>query len=169
MTNIYNNILLSKAKNEKLLAILLDPDKIELNKIAVLVGKINQSPATHIFIGGSLVQNNILDELILKIKQKCNLPIILFPGNPSQISDKADAILFLSLISGRNPDFLIEHQVKAAPIVKQTNLEIISTGYMLIESGTKTAVERVSKTIPLDRNNPELAIATAQAIGRAHV
>lgn len=163
MTNIYNNILLSKAKNEKLLAILLDPDKIELNKIAVLVGKINQSPATHIFIGGSLVQNNILDELILKIKQKCNLPIILFPGNPSQISDKADAILFLSLISGRNPDFLIEHQVKAAPIVKQTNLEIISTGYMLIESGTKTAVERVSKTIPLDRNNPELAIATAQA------
>ena len=163
MTNIYNQILKSKINNQKLLAILLDPDKIDLNNAEVLIEKINQSPATHIFIGGSLVENNILDELIVKIKQNCNLPIVLFPGNPSQISDKADAILFLSLISGRNPDFLIEHQVKAAPILKKTQLEIISTGYILIESGTETAVERVSKTKPLDRNNPDLALATAQA------
>ncbi len=96
---------------------------------------------------------NIIDELIIQIKQNCILPIVLFPGNPSQISDKADGILFLSLISGRNPDYLIEHQVKAAPILKKTNLEIISTGYILIESGNETAVERVSKTKPLDRNN----------------
>lgn len=163
MINIYNQILKSKTNNQKLLAILLDPDKIDLNNAEVLIEKINQSPATHIFIGGSLVENNILDELIVKIKQNCNLPIVLFPGNPSQISDKADAILFLSLISGRNPDFLIEHQVKAAPILKKTQLEIISTGYILIESGTETAVERVSKTKPLDRNNPDLALATAQA------
>ena len=163
MINIYNQILKSKINNQKLLAILLDPDKIDLNNAEVLIEKINQSPATHIFIGGSLVENNILDELIVKIKQNCNLPIVLFPGNPSQISDKADAILFLSLISGRNPDFLIEHQVKAAPILKKTQLEIISTGYILIESGTETAVERVSKTKPLDRNNPDLALATAQA------
>ena len=163
MTNIYNQILKSKTNNQKLLAILLDPDKIDLNNAEVLIEKINQSPATHIFIGGSLVENNILDELIVKIKQICDLPIVLFPGNPSQISDKADAILFLSLISGRNPDFLIEHQVKAAPILKKTQLEIISTGYILIESGTETAVERVSKTKPLDRNNPDLALATAQA------
>jgi putative glycerol-1-phosphate prenyltransferase len=163
MINIYNNILQSKVKNEKILAILLDPDKIDLNSAEVLIQKIIQSPATHIFIGGSLVKTNILDELIIKIKQNCALPIVLFPGNPSQISDKADAILFLSLISGRNPDFLIEHQVKAAPILKQTQLEIISTGYILIESGSETAVERVSKTTPLDRNNLELALATAQA------
>ena len=163
MTNIYNDILKSKSKNEKLLAILLDPDKIDLARIKVLLAKINQSPATHIFIGGSLVKNNILDELILKIKQNCALPIVLFPGNPSQISGKADAILFLSLISGRNPDFLIEHQVKAAPILKQTNLEIISTGYILVGSGSETEVERVSKTRPLDRNNLDLALATAQA------
>ena len=163
MINIYNDILQSKVKNEKLLAILLDPDKIDLNSAEVLIQKINQSPGTHIFIGGSLVENNILDELILKIKQKCALPIVLFPGNPSQISHKADAILFLSLISGRNPDFLIEHQVKAAPILKQTQLEIISTGYILIESGTETAVKRVSKTMPIDRNNSDLALATAQA------
>ena len=163
MTNIYSNILQSKAKNEKLLAILLDPDKIELNTLDLLIEKISQSPATHIFIGGSLVENNILDELVILLKKQLDLPIILFPGNPSQISSLADGILFLSLISGRNPDFLIEHQVKAAPILKKTQLEIISTGYILIESGTKTAVERVSKTNPLDRNNPDLALATAQA------
>jgi phosphoglycerol geranylgeranyltransferase len=165
MKNIYNKILKSKAENEKLLAILLDPDKIDLKTIPVLVEKINQSPATHIFIGGSLVHNNIIDELILQIRH-CSqeaLPIVLFPGNPSQISNEADAILFLSLISGRNPDFLIEHQVRAAPILKNTNLEIISTGYILIESGTQTAVERVSKTKPLDRNNADVALATAQA------
>ena len=163
MTNIYKDILKAKSENTKLLAVLLDPDKIDLHTIAVLVSKIHQSPATHIFIGGSQVTTNILDELIIQIKQNCTLPIILFPGNPSQISDKADAILFLSLISGRNPDFLIEHQVKAAPILKKTQLEIISTGYILIESGNETAVERVSKTKPLDRNNLDLAMATAQA------
>ena len=169
MTNIYNNILKSKAKNEKLLAVLLDPDKIDLDDVEILIEKIKQSPATHIFIGGSLVKNNCIDELITRIRQfspfggRGALPIVLFPGNPSQISNRADAILFLSLISGRNPDFLIEHQVKAAPILKQTQLEIISTGYILIESGTETAVQRVSKTNPLDRNNPDLVLATAQA------
>ncbi|PIF61646.1 geranylgeranylglyceryl/heptaprenylglyceryl phosphate synthase [Flavobacterium sp. 11] len=163
MTNIYKDILKAKSENTKLLAILLDPDKVVLENLSILISKINLSPASHIFIGGSQVENNILDELIVKIKQNCNLPIVLFPGNPSQISDKADAILFLSLISGRNPDFLIEHQVKAAPVLKQTQLEIISTGYILIESGNETAVERVSNTTPLDRNNLDLALATAQA------
>lgn len=163
MTNIYNHILKSKVENEKLLAILLDPDKIDLDNMEILIEKINQSPATHIFIGGSLVKTNILDELVLKIKEDCDLPIVLFPGNPSQISDQAEALLFLTLISGRNPDFLIEHQVKAVPILKQTDLEIISTGYILIESGTQTAVERVSKTKPLDKNNPEYILQTAQA------
>ena len=163
MTNIYKDILKAKSENTKLLAILLDPDKVVLENLSILISKINHSPASHVFIGGSHVTTNILDELIVKIGQNCNLPIILFPGNPSQISDKADAILFLSLLSGRNPDFLIEHQVKAAPVLKKTQLEIISTGYILIESGTETAVERVSKTKPLDRNNLDLALATAQA------
>ena len=163
MSTIYNQILQAKAESRKLLAILLDPDKIDLNNIETLVQKINQSPATHVFVGGSLVQNNILDELILKIKENCHLPVVLFPGNPSQISDKADAILFLSLISGRNSDYLIEHQVNSVPILNKTNLEIIPTGYILIESGTETAVERVSKTKPLNRNNPEYILQTAQA------
>ena len=163
MTNIYKDILKAKSENTKLLAILLDPDKVVLENLSILISKINHSPASHVFIGGSQVTTNILDELIVRIEQNCNLPIVLFPGNASQISDKADAILFLSLLSGRNPDYLIEHQVKAAPILKKTQLEIISTGYILIESGTETAVERVSKTKPLDRNNLDLTLATAQA------
>lgn len=163
MTNIYNDILKSKANNKKLLAILIDPDKIDLLTTKTLIDKINQSPATHIFIGGSHVNNNILDELILELKQNCSLPTLLFPGNPSQISDKADGILFLSLISGRNPDYLIEHQVNAVQTLKKTNLEIISTGYILIESGKTTAVERVSQTKPLSKNNPDYILQTAQA------
>ena len=160
---IYQEIQTAKAKNRKLLAILLDPDKVVLDSLADLVCKINQSPATHIFIGGSLVESTILDDLIIRIKQDCSLPVVLFPGHPSQISNHADGILFLSLLSGRNPDYLIEHQVKAAPILKRTNLEILSTGYILIESGSETAVERVSKTTPLDRDNLDLVLATAQA------
>lgn len=163
MTTIYQQILQSKKNNQKLLAILLDPDKIVWENLGYLIEKISQSPATHIFIGGSYVQNNILDELIIALKQKINLPIVLFPGNPSQISANADAILFLSLISGRNPDFLIDYQVDAVPILKKTQLEIISTGYMLIESGNETAVARVSNTKPLDRNNCEYVMHTAQA------
>ena len=163
MTNIYNDILKAKSENTKLLAVLLDPDKIVWENLSVLISKINHSPASHIFIGGSLVITNRISELIIHLKQKTTLPVILFPGNPSQISNEADAILFLMLISGRNPDYLIEQQVKAAPILKKTNLEIISTGYILIESGNQTAVERVSKTKPLDRNNINYVIQTAQA------
>jgi len=163
MQNIYNEILQEKKARKKLLAILLDPDKVELQNLENLIHKINESPATHIFIGGSYVTTNILDELIEKLKDKVELPILLFPGNPSQISIYADGILFLSLISGRNPDFLIEHQVKAAPVLKKSNLEIISTGYILIESGNPTAVASVSKTIPLPRHNSQIAVDTAIA------
>lgn len=163
MITIYNQILEAKTKQKKLLAILLDPDKLELENTASLITNINQSPATHIFIGGSSFNGNHLDELISKLKSKINLPFLLFPGNQSQISKAADGILFLMLLSGRNPDYLIEHQVNAIPILKKTNLEVISTGYILIESGSETAVERVSKTKPLDRNNHEYVLQTAQA------
>ncbi|MES2812895.1 MAG: geranylgeranylglyceryl/heptaprenylglyceryl phosphate synthase [Bacteroidota bacterium] len=160
---VYQQIVLAKKEKRKLLAILLDPDKIDLNTLPSLVEKINNSPATHIFVGGSLVEANIIDELILILKEKTHLPIVLFPGNPSQISDKADAILFLTLLSGRNPDYLIEHQVNAVPILKKTHLEVISTGYILIESGKQTAVERVSQTTPLNRDNTDYVLQTAQA------
>ncbi|MBF7092953.1 geranylgeranylglyceryl/heptaprenylglyceryl phosphate synthase [Flavobacterium sp. ALJ2] len=161
--DIYKQIRLAKVENRKLLAILLDPDKINWQNIDNLLLKINQSPATHIFVGGSLVKSTILEDLVLQLKLKTNLPIIIFPGDPSQISGKADAILFLSLLSGRNPDYLIEYQVQAAPILKKMNLEIIPTGYLLIESGNETAVAKISKTKPIDRSNLDLALATAQA------
>ncbi|PXY38942.1 geranylgeranylglyceryl/heptaprenylglyceryl phosphate synthase [Flavobacterium cheongpyeongense] len=161
--NIHQQILEAKSNEQKLLAILLDPDKIEWEKLDDLLLKINKSPATHIFVGGSIVKATILEDLITQLKQKTNLPVVIFPGDPSQISPQADAILFLSLLSGRNPDYLIEYQVQAAPILKKTNLEVISTGYILIESGNETAVARVSKTKPLNRENLDLVLATAQA------
>jgi phosphoglycerol geranylgeranyltransferase len=163
MIKIYNEILTAKANNKKLLAILIDPEKIDLAQLDALIEKINQSPATHLFVGGSLVENNILDDLILVLKQKTPLPLVLFPGNPSQISAHADAILFLTLISGRNPNYLIDYQIMSVPIIEKTTLEIISTGYILIESGNITAVEKVSKTKPMLLNNPNLIVQTAQA------
>ncbi|SCY76179.1 geranylgeranylglyceryl/heptaprenylglyceryl phosphate synthase [Flavobacterium caeni] len=163
MTNLYAHIRLAKSQNQKLLAILLDPDKIDWDRLGVLMDRINQSPASHIFVGGSHVESNQIDHLVSALKEKCSLPVVLFPGNPSQISTLADGILFLSLLSGRNPDFLIGHQVQAAPLLKQSTLEVIPTGYLLIESGTATAVEKVSRTTPLDRNNVAHIVATAQA------
>ncbi|WP_291114176.1 geranylgeranylglyceryl/heptaprenylglyceryl phosphate synthase [Flavobacterium sp. UBA6135] len=163
MKNYYQEIVQAKSDNRKLIAILLDPDKIVLNNLPTLIEKIQLSPATHVFVGGSSVSNQIMDTLIQRLKEKVTLPIILFPGNPSQISEHADAILFLSLISGRNSDYLIDHQVNAVPILKKTALEVISTGYILIESGSETAVEQVSKTKPLSRNNCDYVCQTAVA------
>jgi phosphoglycerol geranylgeranyltransferase len=160
---IYQELLSAKQQNKKLLAILIDPDKIAMDSISVLAEKINQSPATHILVGGSSFDGNHLDEIVLFLKENTKLPILLFPGNPSQISAEADGILFLQLLSGRNPDYLIEHQVEAIPMLENTNLEIISTGYLLIESGSETAVERVSKTKPLNRNNHKYVAQTAKA------
>lgn len=160
---VFNQILSFRKKAQKLLAILIDPDKVTVEDISVLTEKINQSPATHIFIGGSSFDGNHLCELVALLKQKTTLPILIFPGNSTQISAEADGILFLQLLSGRNPDYLIEHQINAVPILEQTNLEIISTGYILIESGSETAVQRVSKTKPLDRNNYDYAAQTAKA------
>ena len=160
---IYQEITNAFQENRRLLAVLLDPDKVDFQQIKSLVTKINQSPATHILIGGSVVFSNFIEKIIAEIKLFTHLPVVLFPGNPSQIAQNADGILFLSLLSGRNPDYLIEHQVKSAPLLKKSNLEIIPTAYLLIESGGITAVEKVSKTVPISRENIDEAIATAQA------
>lgn len=160
---LYDAILSAKQKDQKLLAILIDPDKVEVNSISVLAEKIKQSPATHIFVGGSSFEGNHLDEIIIGLREKIDLPILLFPGNPTQISGEADGILFLMLLSGRNPDYLVEHQIDAVPILEKTKLEIISTGYILIESGAETAVERVSKTKPLSKTNIDYIAQTAKA------
>jgi phosphoglycerol geranylgeranyltransferase len=160
---MYQQIRQAKSNNQKLLALLLDPDKIVWERLEELIAKINNSPATHLFVGGSSFDGNNLDELLLLLKEKTTLPVVLFPGHPNQISNHADGILFLMLLSGRNPDYLIEHQIEAVPILEKTNLEIISTGYLLIESGSQTAVERVSQTKPLSRDNPHYVAQTAKA------
>lgn len=163
MKNIYQNILDAKEQNKKLLAILIDPDKTKVPEIKNLAQKINQSPATHLFIGGSVVTQICMDSLILEIKKYCHLPILIFPGHPSQISNEADGILFLSLLSGRNPDYLIEHHINSVEILANSNLEIISTGYILIDGGNETAVQRVSQTQPIENTNINLAYKTAKA------
>jgi putative glycerol-1-phosphate prenyltransferase len=157
--------LLKKAKedNKKLLAVLLDPDKLELHQIAQKIDRINKQKIDVILVGGSLLFTNVLDVFILEIKKYTQIPVLIFPGSAMQISDNADGILFLSLLSGRNPEFLISNQVVAAPILKQTNLEIISTSYLLIESGRETTASYISNTKPIPVNKPEIAVATALA------
>lgn len=160
---IYEEIVDAFKSKTPLLAVLLDPDKLEISVLPKIVQHINQSPATHIFIGGSHVISDAIETLIAEIKNYTALPIVIFPGHPSQIAHNANAILFLTLLSGRNPDYLIEHHVQAAPLLKKSNLEVLPTAYLLIESGTITAVERVSKTKPLLRTQIDTVVATAQA------
>ncbi|MGB0897210.1 MAG: geranylgeranylglyceryl/heptaprenylglyceryl phosphate synthase [Flavobacteriaceae bacterium] len=163
MHHIYYNIIQAKASNTKLLAVLLDPDKLIVDTVKHLVSKINSSIATHIFVGGSIVANQQTELIVNTIKQHTSLPIILFPGNVNQITNAADGMLFLSLLSGRNPEYLIEQHIKAVPLLHNTNLELIPTGYILIDGGTETAVQRVSNTLPISQNDITLAVNTALA------
>ncbi|MDA0177698.1 geranylgeranylglyceryl/heptaprenylglyceryl phosphate synthase [Mesoflavibacter profundi] len=161
--NIYNHILQAKNDGNKLLAVLIDPDKFQLKNALQFIDKVNKSIITHIFIGGSEVGQNVTQQLVEVIKMLTDLPIVLFPGDVTQISKDADAILFLSLLSGRNPDYLIDKQVQAVPLLEKTQLEVISTGYILIESGKTTAVQRVTNTLPLNRTDVDAITNTAKA------
>jgi len=163
MRSIYKNICASIKNKQRLLAVLIDPDKISVNKVSDFIDKINHSIATHIFVGGSIVDDNKTDALIKEIKRHTKLPIILFPGDITQISNKADALLFLSLISGRNPEYLIGKHVDSVSKLKSTNLEVIPTGYVLVETGKQTSVERVSHSKPISRDNSEYIVNTAKA------
>lgn len=163
MKDVYNDILAAKKSNEKLLTILMDPDKTSIDSIPSLINKVNQTKITHIFVGGSTVEEGIIDGFISEIKKNTELPVLIFPGDITQISDKADALLFLSLISGRNPKYLIGKQVEAVAKLKGAFLEVIPTGYLLIENGKETAVQRVSETKPMSRNDIQLITDTAKA------
>ncbi len=161
--SIYSDILKTSRKGEKSLAVLIDPDKFDINNTKRFIDKVNKSVATHIFVGGSTVDNGVTGVLVLEIKKYTKLPIVLFPGALSQITNNADALLFLSLLSGRNPDYLIGEQVKAVSKLKKSSLETIATGYILIESGRKTAVEKVTKTTPMLRTDLQHIVDTALA------
>jgi putative glycerol-1-phosphate prenyltransferase len=158
---IYADIL-SKLKTRKLFAILVDPDKHDEESLRQLASLANDRVVDFILVGGSLVLGSV-DETVHALKGKTNLPIVLFPGNVLQISPNADGILFLSLISGRNPEFLIGNHVIAAPVLKKIDLEIIPTGYILIENGRTTAVEYISNTKPIPADKIDLVVATAMA------
>jgi putative glycerol-1-phosphate prenyltransferase len=163
MNSIYQNIVTSVLKAKKLLAVLIDPDKMNIDNVSSFILKVNQSIATHIFVGGSEVGEGITEILVVEIKKHTNLPVILFPGDVIQITDKADGILFLSLISGRNPDYLIGKQVEAVSRLSKTQLEVLPTGYVLIENGRETSVERISRTKPIKLSALKTIIDTAKA------
>ena len=142
---------------------MIDPEKIDIQNIPLFFKKIHESIATHIFVGGSTDKDNRTEVVVIAIKKVTQLPIVLFPGDARQVTNKADGILFLSLISGRNPEYLIEQQVKAAPFLKKSNLEIIPTGYILIDGGKETAVQRISNTKPIPQSKISTIVSTALA------
>ncbi|MFC2098719.1 geranylgeranylglyceryl/heptaprenylglyceryl phosphate synthase [Bacteroidota bacterium] len=158
---IYSSII-EKLKSGKLFALLIDPDKHDRESIVEIGKSADTKTVDFILVGGSLVSGSV-DETVSLLKDSTQLPVILFPGNVLQISPSADAILFLSLISGRNPEFLIGNHVIAAPVLRKTNLEIIPTGYILIENGRTTSVEYMSNTKPIPSDKIDLAVATAIA------
>ena len=163
MTTLYTNIIQAKMNKEKKIALLLDPEKMQLHEVLKIINKIKQTPISYIFVGGSTFSGDYLDELIQQLKDNLNLPIFIFPGNASQIANNADALLFLSLLSGRNPKYLIEQQIEAVSYLEHSDLEIISTAYLLIDGGKETAVQRVSETIPIPNTDFDLAYKTAKA------
>ena len=163
MRNIYKHIIQNANNGKKSFAILIDPDKQDKNKLRKIIKKAEESKVDYFFVGGSLLSYDSLDDCINTLKQNSKIPIILFPGNTMQINDKAEGILFLSLISGRNPDMLIGKQVIAAPILKESSLEVISTGYMLIDSGQQTTASYISNTQPIPSNKNAVAVCTALA------
>jgi phosphoglycerol geranylgeranyltransferase len=159
---VYQSLELRKKKGQKSFAILIDPDKAgeSLDKVIELAVA---SKADYFFVGGSLVVSDHLHDCILQIKKHTDIPVLLFPGSPSQVSKHADALLYLSLISGRNADLLIGQHVVSAPFVRRSGLEIISTGYMVIDGGAPTTVSYISNAAPIPADKEDIAFCTAMA------
>jgi len=160
---IYQSILKGKSDGLKKLAVLIDPDKLKLNSLEQTIRHAQDANVDLFFIGGSMILNHRLEEVITKIKERCNIPIMLFPGSTFQITDAADGLLFLSLISGRNAEMLIGKHVIAAPYIRNSSLEVISTGYMLIDGGRPTSVSYISNTLPIPSDKCDIAVSTAIA------
>ena len=160
---ILDRISQQKAKSHKAFAVLVDPDKLNAQTLLDTIQLAKQSKVDYFFVGGSLVVTDTLDKVVSTIKEHCSIPVILFPGSPDQITPTADALIYLSLISGRNAELLIGHHVISAPFVKQSGLEIMPVGYMLIDGGTPTTVSYISNTNPIPSNKNDIASCTAMA------
>lgn len=151
-------------KGKKSIAVLVDPDKVtDASQLQHLINLASENLVDFFLVGGSLVTTTNMSEVVKQIKDNVSIPVILFPGNSMQIEPTADALLFLSLISGRNPELLIGQHVIAAPIIRNTKLEVIPTGYMLINSGKTTSVAYISNTTPIPDDKYSLAACTAMA------
>jgi putative glycerol-1-phosphate prenyltransferase len=158
----YQKIVQNKANHNKMLGVLIDPDKYTNEMLNTVIDCAQQTKVSFFLIGGSLVSKNVNDT-IQYIKEKSGLPVFLFPGNLLQLCDQADGILLLSLISGRNPEYLIGNHIHAAPFLRKSGMEIIPTGYMLVDTGKRTSVEYISNTFPIPNNKADIAVATAMA------
>ncbi len=160
---LYDIFVERKQKGQKSFAVLIDPDKVNRNGLDELVRLAIDARVDYFLLGGSLVISNHLDDCVQHIKAQTDIPVILFPGSPSQVSKYADALLYLSLISGRNPELLIGQHVISAPVVKQSGLEIMPTGYMVIDGGAPTTVSYISNAAPIPADKNEIAMCTAMA------
>lgn len=161
-STIFSSLSFASEAGKKQLAVLIDPDKFNPAEAEMFLTSLPKTP-DYIFVGGSTVELGKTRNTVKAIKNFSNLPVILFPGDHSQLTENADALLFLSLISGRNPEYLIEQQVKSVKFLRKSNLEIIPAGYILIDGGNRCAVERISNTIPIPQQNIELIVDTALA------
>ena len=160
---LYNQFVERKKTGKKSFSILIDPDKVDVAGIDRLVSLAIEASVDYFFVGGSLVISNHLDECIKQIKANSDIPVILFPGSPSQVSRYADALLYLSLISGRNPELLIGQHVISAPFIRKSGLEIMPTGYMVVDGGAPTTVSYISNASPIPADKNEIAMCTAMA------
>jgi phosphoglycerol geranylgeranyltransferase len=160
---IYHSLMEKKKQGRKSFAVLIDPDKVNTAVLDELVELSVSAKVDYLFVGGSLVISNHLDDVVRHIKKGCDIPVILFPGSPSQVSKYADALLYLSLISGRNPELLIGQHVVSAPFVKQSGLEIMPTGYIVVDGGAPTTVSYISNAAPVPADKNEIAMCTAMA------
>jgi len=160
---IYNKIISDKKANKKSFALLIDPDKQDLTQLLIIINKAEKAKVDYFFVGGSLLTYDSLDTCLKTIKNNSTIPVVLFPGNAMQVNDKADGILFLSLISGRNAEMLIGKQVITAPILKQSSLEVLSTGYILVDSGKPTTASYMSNTTPIPADKDTVSACTAMA------
>ncbi len=161
--NVYQYILNTAEEKGAAYFVLLDPDKLRGKKTGEFLALCENAGVDAFLVGGSLLFSPDFSEYLKNLKSMTRLPVIIFPGGVNQVSPNAHAILYLSIISGRNAEHLIGKHVLAAPLIKQAGIEPISTGYMIIESGSKTTAEYISGSIPIPRNKPEIAAATGLA------
>lgn len=160
---IYNGFLSCRREGQKKFAMLIDPDKVTTDSLLRSLDRAVSARVDFLFLGGSLLMQDTLAECVSVIKTSCDIPVILFPGSCLQINADADAIFFLSLISGRNADLLIGQHVIAAPMIRSTKLEVLPTGYLLVDGGAPTTVSYMSGTQPIPADKNDIAACTAMA------